>query len=260
MQPLHWNVDPLLRLGAISIRWYSAFFALGLLLSMLRLPAALGERNLPRENARTLAWLLPIGMFLGAHLVHLVFYEPRALVEQPLRLFQIGRGLASHGAALGTIVTTLAFARSKRSSGLAYLDAVIVASVWTFPWVRIGNFFNSEVLGLPTEAPWGVIFERVDPVNVRHPVQLYEALAGFALIAVSERLSRQKRRSVRAGTTFYLLLAIYFSYRFALEFLKAPLGVDRGWSLNMGHYLSIGPMLFCIAQFARLRRHEARDD
>ncbi len=251
---MRWNIEPIFgHVGPLELRWYSVFFVVGLALAMVRLVRAFQERGYPRAHAATLFWLLPLSMLVCAHLVHLVFYEPRSIWERPMRILDLGHGLASHGGALGTILGAYFLARAKKASAHAYLDPVIVASIWLFPWVRIGNFFNSEILGRVTEVPWGVVFERVDPDHARHPVQLYEAIAGFGLLALSEWMNARAMKAKAKGAAklysdgamFYSLLGVYFAYRFALEFFKDTQGIDDGWSLNMGHLLSLGPLAFC---------------
>ncbi|MCA9581297.1 MAG: prolipoprotein diacylglyceryl transferase, partial [Myxococcales bacterium] len=250
MDFFHWNFDPVLvriplgfdapLLGDnIQIRWYGLFFAIGLLLAVQRLGKSFVDRGLSEEHAASLSWIIPVSMILFAHLIHLVFYEPRSFIDNPRRIIEIGKGLASHGGAVGVIVAVYWFARAHGRTFHEYMDAVMVASVWCFPWVRIGNFFNSEIVGRTTDVPWAVVFEQVDPANARHPQQIYEALAGFALIGITELLDRKYRDRLRRGSLFYVSLGLYFSYRFALEFFKEKQGVDVEWSLNMGHLLSI---------------------
>ncbi|MCA9603739.1 MAG: prolipoprotein diacylglyceryl transferase [Polyangiales bacterium] len=246
MEHFHWDVDPVLaHIGMFELLWYSVVFTLGLLLAMVRLMKAFKSRGFSERHAGTLAWALPAGMLVGAHLVHLAFYNPRAFIDAPMKIFDLGHGLASHGGALGTILVTVWYARRNRVPVHAYLDAVMVASIWVFPWVRIGNFFNSEILGRVTDVPWAVVFDRVDPTHARHPVQLYEAAAGFGLLGLSEWMERKLRGRLRPGTLFYALLGTYFAYRFTIEFWKDKQGIDEGWSLNMGHLLSIAPFVLC---------------
>ena len=48
-------------------------------------------------------------------------------------------------------------------------------------FVRIGNFFNSEIVGKYTNSSYGVIFENRGETLPRHPVQLYETF-GYVLL------------------------------------------------------------------------------
>jgi len=241
-----WNIDPILfELGPLEIRWYGLFFAFGLLLAVNRLTKSFRDRNIPEEQAATLSLLLPLGMIIGAHLIHLIFYEPESFWKNPRRIIEIGYGLASHGGGLGVAVALWLYVRRKGGSYLRYLDAVMIAAVWLFPWVRIGNFFNSEIVGRATDLPWGVVFERRGEDFARHPVQLYEALAGFALVGIGEWMDRQRGRWPR-GVPFFTLLGLYFAYRFLLEYTKEYQVLAPGFPLTMGQLLSLPPLLLSV--------------
>ncbi|HJK95849.1 MAG TPA: prolipoprotein diacylglyceryl transferase [Polyangiaceae bacterium LLY-WYZ-14_1] len=253
-----WNVDPVLfELGPLEIRWYGLFFAFGLLLTVNRVHKSFRDRKLPEEQAATLSLLLPLGMIIGAHLIHLIFYEPESFWRNPRRIIEIGYGLASHGGGLGVAVALWLYVRAKKGSFLRYLDAVMIGAVWLFPWVRIGNFFNSEIVGRATDLPWAVVFARRGEDFARHPVQLYEALAGFALIGVAEWMDRQRGRWPR-GVLFSVLLGLYFTYRFLLEYTKEYQVLAPGFPLTMGQLLSLPPLLLA-AGFVWARRNAPRE-
>lgn len=103
----------------------------------------------------------------------------------------------------------------------------------------MGNFFNSEILGNVTEMPWGVIFAQVDEMP-RHPAQLYEAIAYFAIFIGGLLLYRKFPSKV--GSLFYFgyCLATIFTFRFFVEFLKeVQSAFEEGMTLDMGQWLSI---------------------
>jgi phosphatidylglycerol:prolipoprotein diacylglycerol transferase len=243
---MRWNIDPILfKLGPLQVRWYGLFFATGILLGASAISRVFQQRNLNKEHAERLTIWLVVGMIVGAHLVHLVFYEPRSFIDNPRRIIEIGVGLASHGGGLGAITALGLFCWHYRLGFHRLADASMIAALWVAPWVRIGNFFNSEIVGRPTDLPWGIIFERRGFTTPRHPSQLYEALAGFALLALAEWVNAKYRDRLRPGTTFYLLLFVYFIIRFTLEFFKAYEAIDPSSPLTMGQYLSIPFLLFC---------------
>jgi phosphatidylglycerol---prolipoprotein diacylglyceryl transferase len=128
-----------------------------------------------------------------------------------------------------------------------YTDAVMITAIWVFPFVRLGNFANSEIPGRPTDGPWGVIFEQTGDFTPRHPVVLYEALLYFAELAFAVLWFQPRfARKLRPGATFYFFLMLHFTLRFIAEFAKDPYyGVDEGWSLNMGQLLSLPIVVVC---------------
>ena len=240
--------------GFIEIRWYGFFFAVGLLFASTQLIRAFKRRGMSEDDASALTLWLPAGMIVGAHLVHLIFYEPRSFIDNPIRIIELGSGLASHGGAIGVIGTLYWFCRRKKASFHQYVDASMIGAVWLFPWVRIGNFFNSEIYGRPTDVPWGVIFEMSQRAGdmPRHPTQLYEALGCFVLIGISVWVEKRRTR-YRDGFAFYYLLSLYFLGRFFVEFFKEYQVLSDAMPLTMGQFLSL-PLLALTGFMAFSRR------
>ena len=134
----------------------------------------------------------------------------------------------------------------------------MLAAVWVFPWVRIGNFMNSEIYGRPTDVPWAVVFDSVSPLP-RHPTQLYEAALGFLLIAVSVWLDRKQARRLRPGALFLILLGLYFFWRFLVEFFKEYQTLDGAQAaLTMGQWLSLPIFSLCALVLLLSKRHGLR--
>ena len=104
---MRWDVDPVLvDLFGLKVRWYGALFAAGVLIATTVFSRMAKRRGFSEKqiNSATL-WIL-LGMVLGAHLMHLAFYEPRSFIDDPIRIIQLGYGLASHGASSATSITT----------------------------------------------------------------------------------------------------------------------------------------------------------
>jgi len=70
------------------------------------------------------------------------------------------QGLASHGAAIGILFALWLYARKKKP-GQGYfqvVDRIVILVALAGALIRLGNYFNSEIIGLPTEKSWGVVF------------------------------------------------------------------------------------------------------
>ena len=66
------------------------------------------------------------------------------------------RGLASHGAANGILTGIIIYQRFNTINRLAWiLDRLIIPTALGAGFVRIGNFFNSEIVGKYTVKFWG---------------------------------------------------------------------------------------------------------
>lgn len=168
-------------------------------------------------------------------------------------------GLASHGAAVGIIVSLILYARRYGFPMWDLLDKLGVVAPLGGAFIRLGNFFNSEILGAPSDSPLAIVFSRVDPLP-RHPAQLYEAVGYFAIFAVVYAVYRYRHQKVGAGYLFGLSIALIFGLRFVVEFFKEvqePFEESlRAWlSIDMGQLLSIPFILAGIAVMALRRKH-----
>ncbi len=227
------------------IVWYSLFFAGGFFIGYL-IAAKLLKPYATKSESKVfldrLAWYIFIGMLVGARLGHVFFYEWPYFKEHPLEiLFTWEGGLSSHGAAVGLILSLLLFWKDPKRhiSSISFkklLDILCIAAAFVAGSIRIGNFFNQEILGKATDLPFGVWFGHpADPHAAMpcHPVQLYEALFYFATCAF---LYRCKLKDGKAAGLFFILV---FTFRFFIEFLKLPQGVYDSNEINMGQLLSI---------------------
>jgi prolipoprotein diacylglyceryltransferase len=112
-----------------------------------------------------------------------------------------------------------------------------VALAGTF--IRLGNLFNSEIIGKPTDVSWAFIFTAVDNLP-RHPTQLYESIAYFIIFLFLIFIYYKGIEKNKSGLLFGLFLVLVFAFRFFIEFLKEnQSGFEAGMALNMGQLLSI---------------------
>jgi phosphatidylglycerol:prolipoprotein diacylglycerol transferase len=246
-----WNVDPVLfEWGPISLHWYGLLFAGAFVLGFYVMQRIYRLEGRAQGELDSLLLHIIVGTVLGARLAHCLLYDPRYFLAHPWEILMVWRGgLASHGGAMGVLLATFWFCRGNgRPPYLWLLDRLAVAAVLAGALIRIGNFFNSEIVGNPTQ--WfGVIFQKVD-VAPRHPVQLYEALAYFAIFAWMWRVYRRKQPPEGVLTALYLISV--FAARFLLEFLKTPQAeYEQDYAISVGQWLSVpfvaaGLILFAL--------------
>jgi prolipoprotein diacylglyceryl transferase len=250
---IHWNLDPeIINVFGISIRYYGLFFVSGLILSIYILGWIYKRENIPSEHLEKLSIYSMIGIIVGARLGHCLFYEPTYYLTHPFEMILpitfppsggvkfIGyQGLASHGGALGELIALYFYSRKTKHSMIDTLDLTAVVAGLVGVFIRLGNFMNSEIIGMPTTKPWGVIFERVDNLP-RHPTQLYEAISYFIIFAIMIILYKKIRDKLKNGFFFGLLLVLIFTARFIIEFVKEDqVGFEDGMTFNMGQLLSL---------------------
>ena len=118
---------------------------------------------------------------------------------------------------LGLAVAMYAYTRRRRQSFVEGCDRLAFSAALGAILVRVGNLFNSEIVGKRTGSSWGVRFPRYDGYldpPLRHPTQLYEALLGLGVLGLllwaDRRLGKERRPR---GALIALFLAAYFSGR-----------------------------------------------
>jgi len=250
---IHWDTDPeIFTLLGFPIRYYGLLFAAGILLCIRVLGWIFKKEGISLSDLDKLTIYGIVGIIAGARLGHCLFYEPQYYLAHPLEmLFPIKfldeggvefigyQGLASHGGVLGLILALYFYARKTNHSILGTIDKIAVVSGLGFGFIRLANFMNSEIIGIPTTKPWGVIFERVDNIP-RHPAQLYEAIAYFLVFGIMVFLYQYKRDRFRKGFLFGLATVLFFTARILIEFVKEnQVGFEEGMTFNMGQLLSL---------------------
>lgn len=259
---IHWNANPdILTLGPLQIRWYSMMFIIGFGIGFKMFEWMCRREGKPLEKLDTLLFYVMGGTLLGARLGHTLFYEPAYYLSHPLEILMVWRGgLASHGGTAGVMLALWIFSRRHREFGFMWLlDRLAVPTAIISALIRIGNLFNSEILGKPTDLPWAFIFERVDQIP-RHPAQLYESITYFILFGINIWLYK-KNFYRKPGFIFGFTMIWIFLSRIIWEFFKENQEpFEAGMLLNMGQILSIPFVILGFYLVIRaLRRPEDAD-
>ena len=188
---------------------------------------------------------------VGARLGHTLFYEfgyyKNHLFEiiLPFRIqngnfeFTGYQGLASHGGAIGILLAVALYCKKYKQSFLWVIDRLVIVVALSGFFIRLGNLFNSEIIGKPADLPWAFVFERVDFIP-RHPAQLYEAFFYLVIFCTLWMVYNKRRQQLKKGFLFGLFLILLFSVRFMIEFLKENQeSFENRLLINMGQILSL---------------------
>lgn len=239
---INWNVSPdIFSIGPITIRWYGLLFAMSFIVGYQIMVIIFKRENKSEHDLNDLVWYMILGTVLGARLGHCLFYNPDYYLSHPLEILQIWKGgLASHGAAIGIITALVLYARKKKEiSFLWVIDRIVITVALSGFFIRLGNLFNSEIIGKPTNGNWGFVFVSVDNIP-RHPAQLYEAIAYLLIFIFLLTFYFRVKGKFKSGLLFGLFLITVFGFRFFVEFLKENQSIfEQNLFLNMGQLLSI---------------------
>ena len=250
---IHWSPDPdLISLGPIHVRWYGLMFLIGFSIgyAIIKWMCQIEKKNFA-ELEGLLVYIMA-GTMIGARLGHVLFYAPEYYLSHPLEILKIWEGgLASHGGTLGVIFSVWLYSRRYPQFPMMWMvDRLSIPTAMVASFIRLGNLMNSEILGKPTDKPWAFVFGLVDQVP-RHPAQLYESIAYFALFIFTMTLYRRNPYR-KPGFFFGVMLVWIFLARFILEYFKENQeAFEQGMLMNMGQLLSIPFVLFGIYLLVR---------
>lgn len=250
---IEWYVSPeLFSVGPISVRWYGLLFAASFILGFKIMAEIYKIEKRPEKDLNDLVWYMILGTIIGARLGHCLFYNPEYYLSNPLEILMVYKGgLASHGAAIGILIALYLFIQRKKEYNFYWLlDRIVLTVALGGSFIRLGNLFNSEIIGTPTDLPWGFVFIYAsvsDPLTPRHPAQLYESIAYLISFFILFRIYKTKRQKIQNGFLFGLFLILIFGFRFLIEFIKEDQTYfEEGMLLNMGQLLSIPLIIYGI--------------
>ncbi len=299
----NWNPDDILfKIGFIQIKYYNLLWIIAFVVGWYLMKRIFENEGKTREKLDSLFVYAVVSIMLGARLGHVFFYDwsyyKNHLVEilLPIRetndgsLFGIINGyeftgftgLASHGAAIAAIVGIYLFSRKYKDMSFFWvLDRVTITCAVGAAFIRLGNFFNSEINGkevdgsfalatrfirdsddMPAYKAMGITNENtasaaykaietnpdyasvLEAIPFRHPAQLYEAFFYLLLFALMWYFYWKTNKAQKPGFLFGVFMVGLWTARFFIEFLKKRQNeLDASLELlSIGQWLSI-PMV-----------------
>ncbi|PCJ62032.1 MAG: prolipoprotein diacylglyceryl transferase [Planctomycetota bacterium] len=247
------NIDPVLfrmNLGFnFELRYYGLMFMTAFLFGYRLMVSVCKNEGKSTEHLDSLLNYMMLGTIIGARLGHCFFYQPEFFLSHPAEIFKIWKGgLASHGGILGVLFVIYLYSRKHADQPYLWVvDRLTFSAVFTAFLIRMGNFFNMEIVGHETTVPWAMAFMRNGLQNKvtgeflpRHPTMLYEAFTYLGLFILIFFIYKKFWKKLPDGFYVGLSLIVIFTARFFIEFTKkkqADFGLEH--ALNMGHYLSL---------------------
>ncbi|WP_323788168.1 prolipoprotein diacylglyceryl transferase [Psychroserpens sp.] len=282
---LVWNPSKGIDFGFFTLHFYSLMWIIAFLLGFYIVKRIFKNDNQTNEALDSLFVYSVIGIMLGARLGHVFFYQSELINDDFFSIFLPFKfkggieftgfqGLASHGAAIGMIISMYLYNKKVvKKSVIWVLDRVVVPVSLGAVFVRLGNFINSEIIGKVTDSSFGIQFiqdtyskydvvkitgikdvkeaytalgsdpkyaELLEKVPFRHPAQLYEAFSYVFVFFILMYFYWKTNKSEQQGFLFGLFLVLLWSVRFVVEYVKEPQNIERAdWLLNTGQLLSI---------------------
>ncbi len=270
-QPLYfvWNPSEGIDLGFFMIRFYSLMFIIAFGLGWYLMKHIYQREGESLEKLDSLFIYTVFATLLGARLGHVFFYDWDYFKNHKLEILLPFRfspefeftgfaGLASHGAAIAIILVMYYYSKKIINRPILWiLDRIVIPVSSGAIFVRLGNFFNSEIVGKETTSPLGIKFIRdqynareavektgipdpkaaykaiesdpqyatlLNDVVVKHPAQLYEAFGYVIVFAILLYLYWKTNAREKQGYLFGLFLVMLWTIRFLVEFVKESQG------------------------------------
>lgn len=281
-----WNPSEGIDLGFITLRYYSLMFVVAFGLGWFVMKKIYDREGLTVDQLDKLFIYTVLATLIGARLGHVFFYDwdyyKNHLFEiiSPVRFspkFEIVgfSGLASHGAAIAIIITMYYYSKKIIHKPILWiLDRVVIPVTLGGIFVRLGNFFNSEIVGNPTESSFGIRFirdtfspgqaqkitglanhneaywaiqnnpqfvEYFSQVVPKHPTQLYEAFGYVIVFCILYFLYWKTDVRKYSGYIFGVFLVLLWMVRFIVEYVKESQGGFESvfGMFSTGQWLSI---------------------
>jgi prolipoprotein diacylglyceryl transferase len=216
--------SPYLEIGPLNLRFYGLMIALGVWAAIEIARVRWRARGGDPDQIYTIAkWAVPAGL-IGARLYH-VATDWRSYQGRWLDAFKIWEGgLGIPGGLLLGVLVGVWVARREGLDLREGADAIIPGIPVAQAIGRLGNWFNQEVFGGPTDLPWGLEIDpgrrpaRYADEDTFHPTFLYEGLWNLALAGLLIWLDR--RRVLRPGQILPLWVVGYGVGRFLVESVR----------------------------------------
>lgn len=271
-----WTFDPELISSPVTVRWYGLMFAIGFLVGYEIVWRMFRHEGAPEKWVGSLFVYVVVATFFGARFGHVFFYAWDYYSQHLGDILKVWEGgLASHGGAIGIVIAILLYSKYvTKKNPLWTFDRLVVPVPFVGALIRMGNLFNHEIYGGPTDLPWGFSFiynigawmHGAQPIMTVpcHPTQIYEALCYLALFVMLMLMYWKWNAQRRQGLIFGVFFTVLFSARFLIEYVKNvqepwEVGMIESIGMNMGQLLSVPFIIVGVILIVRALSRPAED-
>ena len=222
-------IDPIaFELGPISVHWYGVIIGLGIALGMYMVIRESKRQGLhPDTFIDLLVWAIPIAI-ISARIYYVAFEWNNYYADHPEDIIKIWNGgIAIHGALIGSVLTTIIFAKVRGLSFWKLTDIAAPSLIVGQAIGRWGNFINQEAHGREVSRqflenlhlPRFIIDQMYIDGSYYHPTFLYESLWNVVVLILL-LIIRRKVKSLRRGELFLTYVIGYSIGRFFVEGMR----------------------------------------
>lgn len=235
-----------LHIGPLRVTFYGIFIMVGVVIAWLVTRDRFVARGGSAEVAERIVIRVVAYGFLGARIAYVSTHLSRFEGEWWKVIAIWEGGLALYGGLTVGAIVMFVYARKWNASFPDFLDSTAPAVPLAQAMGRLGNYFNQELFGTPTDLAWGLEIDELhrpagyEQFATFHPTFLYEALwnvaLAFLIIWIGNRYPSMRGR----------LIGVYFLGYGFIRFLMELIRTDttfRFLGLSRNGWVSIGVML-----------------
>ena len=181
------NPPRILELGPLTIHYYGALIALGLVLAVMYSCRRGHEFGLEEDDILDgVLWITPFAILCAR--IYYCAFSWHEYAANPISVLYIWNGgIAIYGSVIGAIIGMAVFAKIKKVKMMAVVDLILIAFLIGQFIGRWGNFVNREAFGAATDSFFrmGLFNTRTNAWEYYHPTFLYESvwnMVGFVLL------------------------------------------------------------------------------
>ena len=223
----------------LSIHGFGIMVALGVLLgSQLSMRKARNDGLDPEVLNRLVTWII-VGIFVGGHLGHALFYQPEYYMKHPIELLYVWDGLSSFGGFIASAILCVIFFKKERKDFWMYGDTVAFGLQLGWALGRVGCFLAHDHSGTPTEfwlGVYGMCPDRPQTVAC-HDLGLYEAIwSGLVILPLFLYFDKKPRFP---GFFIGVMCLLYGPMRLFMDIFRSPVTDTRYLGLTPAQYGSV---------------------
>jgi phosphatidylglycerol:prolipoprotein diacylglycerol transferase len=253
------NINPVaFHIGPLAVRWYGLMYVVGIVVGLLvAWPYARSKEFTQAQMEKVVYWAVPAGL-VGARLYYVMQQPLGPYLSEPWRILAFWEGgMAFYGAIFAVVIVLMIMGWRLKISILRLFDVAAIFAVVGQFFGRIGNIINGDVIGYPTNLPWGFVYANPNSFAPRHdiayqPAAAYEALIDVILFGILWAL----RNKLKPGVLFFIYVLGYSLSQIAVFFLRDNEVVFLG--LKQAQLTAIGVIIVAVAVFLVLIKKQRK--
>ena len=216
--------------------WYGLVYVVGFLLSYYYFLKYFKAKNLSEDDKDWSFLILLISSIIGGRLFYVLAYNPVYYLNNIVDIIKINEGgMSIHGGFIGFLFGCYIISKKYDSISIYKLtDFFTLPALIALSFGRLGNFFNQELVGVPTQSTIGMVFPEYDSLK-RYPYQLF--VGAKNLFAFQIVLYLYMFKQLKEGVITLSGFLLYSIGRFFLDFMREPTTLFL--SFPVGQWLSL---------------------